>query len=136
MTTATIVEPIVEDNTWEESPRGVLESLFRVARENPKAVAITTVAAGGTYVIFLAGQVVSNGLVTGLIVTAGFIILYYKLPGKVKKWIRAHNLASDIVFSFLAYLLIGAKTITGLIGAAFVGLFVSLFLLIEKGRRD
>jgi len=135
MTTATIVEPIPLEEAWEESPKGILESLIRVVKENPKTVAVTSAVAGGAYIFFLAGQVVSNGLVTGIIITAGFIILYYKLPGRVKSWIRAHNLASDIIFSLLAYLLIGAKTITGLIGAAFVGLFISLFLLIEKGRR-
>ena len=72
-----------------------------------------------------------NGLTLAVLTTTGFVIVYKKLPRKIRKLIEKHSLITDAVALLLTYILFGG-TLTALVAAAMVGVFVSILLHIAN----
>ena len=79
----------------------------------------------------------SNALALALLTTSGFVIVYRKLPRKVRRYIEKYSLVADVAALILVYVLLGG-TLTALVAAAMVGLFVSALLHIahEDNKED
>jgi len=68
-----------------------------------------------------------DATVLGAASSAGFGLTWMRIPGQVKQWCLDHPLLTDIVATFLTYELLGG-TLTALIAAGFVSVFVSVLL--------
>ena len=77
----------------------------------------------------------SNAFVLALVTTGGFMMLYKKLPRKMRKWIEKHALLADAFALFLTYLLLGG-TLTALTAGAMVGLMTSGLLHVSQHQED
>jgi len=78
---------------------------------------------------------IADGFSLALLTTAGFIIVYKKLPRKVRRFLEKFSLLTDIVSLLLVYILFG-QTLVALFAAAFTGLFVSALLHIANNQED
>lgn len=67
---------------------------------------------------------------------AGFGLTYTRVPEQVKEFCLRHPLLTDVVATYLTYELLGG-TLTALLAAGFVSVFVSilLYLLNYRDRR-
>ena len=59
--------------------------------------------------------------------TAGFGLTFNRLPSAVKQWLKDHPLLTDAVLTYLTYDVLG-QTLTALMAAGFVSVFVSVLL--------
>lgn len=76
-----------------------------------------------------------NGLTLAVLTTTGLIILYKKIPRKVRRFIERHHLLADAVALLFTYILLGG-TLTALFAAALVGLFTSALLYIANNPEN
>jgi len=77
----------------------------------------------------------STATALAILTTGGFVVVYSKLPRRMRKFIEKHSLATDVVALFLAYMLLGG-TLTALTASAMVGLMISGLLHIQNNRED
>jgi hypothetical protein len=77
-----------------------------------------------------------DATVLGAASSVGFGLTWTRIPGPVKQWCLDHPLLTDIVATFLTYELLGG-TLTALIAAGFVSVFISvlLYTLIFRDKR-
>jgi len=80
-------------------------------------------------------MLITNGLTLAILTTTAFFIVYKKLPRKIRRWVQAHTLLTDVVALLLTYMLFGG-TLTALFAAAMTGLFVSGLLYISNHPED
>lgn len=77
----------------------------------------------------------SNALALAVITTAGCVIVYQKLPRKVRRFLEKYSLMTDLATLIAVYALLGG-TLTALAAGAFCGLFVSIMLHIANHKED
>lgn len=77
----------------------------------------------------------SNALALAILTTAGCIIVYQKLPRKVRRLIEKYSLMTDLVALIAVYMLLGG-TLTALVAGAMCGLFVSILLHVANNEED
>ena len=68
-----------------------------------------------------------NGLVLAILSTTAWCVIFQKLPRRIRKLIQKHTLLADVVALLLTYMVFGG-TLTALVAAAMVGLFISMLL--------
>ena len=78
---------------------------------------------------------ISNAIALAILTTAGCIIVYQKLPRKVRKMIEKYSLMTDLIALIAVYYLLGG-TLTALMAGAMCGLFVSVLLHIANNSED
>ena len=78
---------------------------------------------------------IGTALTLAILTTAGFLIIYLKLPQSVKNFIQKHTLMTDGVALVAVYLLLGG-TLTALIAASMCGLFISVLLYIAGNQKQ
>ena len=69
-----------------------------------------------------------------LLTTSGFIVIYLKLPKRLKDLIKKYNLLTDAASLLAIYLLLGG-TLTALTAASISGLIISILLYISKKEK-
>lgn len=79
-------------------------------------------------------------MVTSALALAGFticgcLIIYSKLPVKVRKFLQGHTLATDAITLLILYYLLGG-TLVAMLAAAICGLVVSGFLYVTSRREQ
>ena len=72
-----------------------------------------------------------NALILATMSITACILIYKKLPRKIRKVLEKHTLLSDAIALALTYALLGG-TLTALLAAAMVGVFTSILLEIAK----
>jgi hypothetical protein len=72
--------------------------------------------------------------VLGAASTAGFGLTWTRIPEQIRQWCVDHPLLTDVVATYLTYELLGG-TLTALIAAGFVSVFVSVVLYLASRRR-
>jgi hypothetical protein len=72
--------------------------------------------------------------VLGAASTAGFGLTWTRIPEQIRQWCVEHPLLTDVVATFLTYELLGG-TLTALVAAGFVSVFISAILYIAGRRR-
>lgn len=77
----------------------------------------------------------SNAVALALLTTAGFIVIYKKLPRKVRRFIEKYSLATDLFALILVYMLLGG-TLTALVAGALCGLMISILLYVANNPED
>ncbi len=77
----------------------------------------------------------SSALALAIMTTAGCVIVYSKLPRKVRRIIEKYSLMTDLVTLVAVYMLLGG-TLTALMAGALCGLFVSALLHIANNPDD
>lgn len=70
-----------------------------------------------------------------LVTTTGFVIIYQKLPRRIRRFIEKYSLISDLVALILVYLLLGG-TLRALMAGAICGLMVSVLLHVANHQED
>ena len=71
------------------------------------------------------------GFSLAVLTTAGFVVIYRKLPERIRRSMERHDLLTDGLAMAGTYVLIGGS-VTGLFAAAFVGLLTSALLKAAK----
>jgi len=74
---------------------------------------------------------ISTAFVVALLVLAGFIVLFYKLPEKLREFLSRRYLLLDVLICIVAFWAL-SFTLIGIVAAGFISLFVSLYLLWYK----
>jgi len=77
----------------------------------------------------------SNALALALLTTAGMMVVYKKLPRKVRRLIEKFSLVADILALLGVYWMFGS-TLTALVAGALAGLFTSALLHIANNPED
>lgn len=77
----------------------------------------------------------STALALAILTTAACIVVYSKLPRRVRKFIEKHSLLTDLVCLIGIYVLLGG-TLTALFASAICGLMISIMLYIQNHRSD
>lgn len=78
---------------------------------------------------------ISNAFALAAVSTVGFIIIYKKLPRKVRRYFEKFSLLTDLMAAVAVYALLGG-TLTALMAGGFVCLFVSILLHIANNEED
>ena len=78
---------------------------------------------------------IGNALALAILTTSGFLVIYLKLPERIKLFLEKHSLFTDALALITTYVLLGG-TLTALIAAALCGLFVSGLLYIARNKED
>lgn len=78
---------------------------------------------------------IGNAFALAAVSTAGFVIIYKKLPRKVRRYIEKFSLATDLLAAIAVYALLGG-TLTALMAGAFVCVFVSILLHVANHKED
>ncbi len=71
--------------------------------------------------------------VLGVASTAGFGLTWTRIPVRVKQFCLEHPLLTDVIATWLTYELLGG-TLTALVAAGFVSVFVSVILYLVNAR--
>lgn len=71
--------------------------------------------------------------VLGVASTAGFGLTWTRIPAQVKRFCLEHPLLTDVIATWLTYELLGG-TLTALVAAGFVSVFVSVILYLVNAR--
>ncbi len=71
--------------------------------------------------------------VLGVASTAGFGLTWTRIPAQVKQFCLEHPLLTDVIATWLMYELLGG-TLTALVAAGFVSVFVSVILYLVNAR--
>lgn len=71
--------------------------------------------------------------VLGAASSAGFGLTWTRVPAQVKEFCLEHPLLTDIIATWLTYELLGG-TLTALVAAGFVSVFVSIILYLCNAR--
>jgi len=70
---------------------------------------------------------ITTAFVMAVLTTAGFLILFYKLPVWLRKFLSKRYLLLDIILCALVFGSLGFALI-GIMAAGFISLFVSIYL--------
>jgi len=73
--------------------------------------------------------------VLAILTTSGFLIIYAKLPDRIKVFLTKNTLVTDGITLIAVYVLLG-RTLTALIAAAMSGLFISGLLYIAQKDKN
>ena len=74
---------------------------------------------------------ITTGLSLALLTSAGFYLLFVKMPKKIRRFMQKHVLFTDTVACLLTYILFGS-TLIALFAAAWLGIIVSCILAITS----
>lgn len=77
----------------------------------------------------------SSAVSLAIATTAGCVIVYQKMPRKIRKFLERHSLMTDLFTLVAVYMLLGG-TLTALMAGALCGLFVSALLHIANNEED
>lgn len=77
----------------------------------------------------------STAIALAVVTTGSVFIIYDKLPKRVKKFIVKHSLMSDILAFIAVYFILGG-TLTALLAAAIMGVFISIMLHVANNEED
>lgn len=77
----------------------------------------------------------STAFSLALLTTGAAIIVYKKLPRKVRRFIEKHSLLTDLVALIAIYALLGG-TLTALFAGAMCGIMISILLHITNNEED
>lgn len=77
----------------------------------------------------------SNAVALAFLTTAGCVIVYKKMPRKVRKFIEKYSLMTDLACLIAVYMLLGG-TLTALMAGAMCGLLVSVMLHVANNEED
>lgn len=77
----------------------------------------------------------SNAFALALLTTGAAIIVYQKMPRKVRKFIEKHSLLTDLMCLIAVYMLLGG-TLTALVAGAMCGIFISILLHVANHKED
>jgi NADH:ubiquinone oxidoreductase subunit 5 (subunit L)/multisubunit Na+/H+ antiporter MnhA subunit len=69
-----------------------------------------------------------TAFVVAMLVLAGFVIIFYKLPAGLRRFLSKRYILTDILLCALAFWAL-SFTLIGIIAAAFISVIVSLYLL-------
>ena len=72
-----------------------------------------------------------TALIMSSLMTIGFILIWLKLPKTLKKLLRKGGVVTDVLVSVGAFFAFGA-TLTAMLAASIVGIYVSVALLASK----
>lgn len=78
---------------------------------------------------------VSNAVSLAVLTTAGAVVIYNKLPRKVRRFLKKYSLLTD-VFAMLAVYSVMGSTVTALFASALCGLMISVMLHIANNPDD
>lgn len=78
---------------------------------------------------------ISNAVALAILTTAGLVVVYKKLPRKVRKLVEKYSLFVDVLALIGIYLMLG-QTLTALMAGALAGLFISVLLHIANNPDD
>jgi hypothetical protein len=78
-------------------------------------------------------EVVIEGVILGTLSAAGFGLTYTRLPKAAQDFVKNHPLLSDVALTAATYHLLGG-TLTALMAAGMVSVFVSMLLFMPKAR--
>ena len=78
---------------------------------------------------------IGNAFALATVTTGGFIIIYQKLPRRVRKFMEKHQLMTDLAACIAVYAFLGG-TLTALMAGAIVGVYVSILLKIAENKED
>lgn len=73
-----------------------------------------------------------NALVLSVVTFIGMVLIFYKLPPRIRAIILKFDLVTDIGCAAMTYAFLGG-TATAIIAAGLVGIYTSLFLPMLKG---
>ena len=78
-----------------------------------------------------------EGLALGLMTFASMLLTFWKLPGRLQRWILKHKLLTDLSVGVLVFLALGAisKSIVAIVGSIATGLLVGVTLEVA-GREN
>lgn len=74
---------------------------------------------------------ISTALFLAVLVTAGFVILFYKLPVSIRRFLSGWYILLDVIICWIVFTTMGFALI-GLMAAGFISLFVSIYLYFYK----
>jgi hypothetical protein len=74
---------------------------------------------------------ITTAFVMAVLVTAGFVVLFYKLPVWLRRILSRRYIILDIILCILIFWTLGFALI-GIMAAGFISLFVSAYLLWYK----
>ena len=77
----------------------------------------------------------SNAFALAVLSSAGFYVIYKKMPGRAQKLMVKYDLVADVAALIFTYVLFGG-TVTALIAAAIVSIVVSMMIHIAKHPDD
>lgn len=77
----------------------------------------------------------ANAMSIAVLVTAGFFMLYQKLPRNIRRWIVKYSLITDFIAMVVTYYMFGG-TVTALMAGAIVDVMVSAMLHIANHPQD
>lgn len=78
---------------------------------------------------------IGNAIALSVLSTAGFYIIFAKLPKRIRDLVQKYYLLSDILALIGVYILFGG-TLTALFAGALSGLFVSILLKVANSPEE
>ena len=78
---------------------------------------------------------IANAMSIAVLVTAGFFMLYQKLPRNIRRWLVKFSLVTDFVCMVFTYYMFGG-TVTALMAGAIVDVMISGMLHIANHPQD
>ena len=78
---------------------------------------------------------INTAVILALLTTAGFLVIYARLPPGIKKIIKKYPLITDAFALLGIYVLLGG-TLTALLAAAISGLIISVLLYASGDNQD
>ncbi len=78
---------------------------------------------------------ISNAVALAILTTIGCVIVFKKLPRRIRRIITKYSLLTDLLTLIGTYLILGG-TLTALFAAAICGIFVSGLLYIANNEQD
>jgi len=78
---------------------------------------------------------IGNAFALAVVSTGGFILIYQKLPRKIRKYLEKFSLLTDLLAAIAVYALLGG-TLTALMAGAMVCVFVSILLHVANHKED
>lgn len=77
----------------------------------------------------------SDALVLATLSTIGLMLLFNKLPRKIRKFLENHGIFTDFITFILTYLSLGS-TLTALTAGAMVAIFTSILIHVTAHKED
>lgn len=101
------------------------EEVRRILDDNKADIAVVTLITGCTVMGIWGSPLVSNAIILAVATTTGLVFLIKKLPGRIQAFLVRMGFFSDVIAAVLTYWMLG-KTLTAMLAAAFVGIFISV----------
>jgi len=104
------------------------------ALANPKIAVAASALAGVGGLLYIGGNIITNGLIAGALISGGIGVIIWKLkashsrlPRQLYNVLVSHPLGTDIALSAIAFM-VSPGGITGWVAAAIAGLIASVWL--------